>query len=63
MPYSNQFPARRRNPSKVGRLIYYPYEGHPGQVLLSGEPWWKLEQERKQLVCRGYKKENFIKTY
>jgi hypothetical protein len=41
-------------------LVYYPYDGHPGQEIMIG-PWWKLEAERKKLSQMGYVYDKFMK--
>lgn len=60
--YSNQFPVRKKpqKSSPVGVLMYYPYDGHPGQEIVVG-PWWKLEAERKRLSQMGYVYDKFMK--
>lgn len=59
---SNQFPVKQKARPVIGRLWYFPYEGHSGQLIMTGK-WWELEQERKRLKQMGYKYENFKKTY
>lgn len=60
--HSNQFPIRQKPPrnNSIGVLMYYPYDGHPGQEILVG-PWWKLEVERKRLSQMGYVYDKFMK--
>lgn len=54
---SNQFPIQRKPKPTVGSLYYN------GKVMLSRLPFWKLQQERKDLIRMGYAREKFRISY
>lgn len=56
---SLQFPVKSRphvNRS-VGNLWYN------GKIILSSQPFYRLAQEKKDLICRGYARDKFNITY
>lgn len=62
---SLQFPVRTRpriNRS-VGTLYYQATPDHAPIAKMVAQPFWKLEQKKKELICEGYKKEGFSKHY
>jgi hypothetical protein len=46
----------------TGRLLHLLEDGRK-IVLAAGLPFWKLQNLKKEYVCRGLKKENLKITY
>lgn len=51
------------NKPRVGKLYYRSNNEKPERILISGEPFWKLQVERKGYERAGYRKEGLRVGY
>ncbi len=56
---SNQFPVKQKYAveKSTGTLWY------DGREMIANQPFWKLQQEKKNLIMMGYNKAKFTITY
>ena len=56
---SNQFPVKQKDAveKSTGTLWY------DGREIIANQPFWKLQQEKKNLIMMGYDKAKFTITY
>jgi hypothetical protein len=59
---SNQFPTSVITRPTTGTLWYFGTDGH-WREMLSKEPFWKLQTEKRNLVMRGFDRKRFRITY
>jgi len=59
---SNQFPTTPPIRPTTGTLWYFGTDNHWREIL-SKEPFWKLQTEKRNLVMRGFDRKRFRITY
>lgn len=58
--YSNQFPIKRKHPKPDVGTLWYKERKVYGAI---GLPFWRLNEIKKDLIMRGYDKNEFKITY